>query len=660
MDSGLKIRTKGRQLEEEEEETIEEPVSPTGQYFNSSVLSVSIIAVLEAEVPIDHSRVAPLLRQVFLPINPRFSSIMVVDEKGEKLWKRVDVKLQDHIKMPIFPNGLSPKSYDAYFDDYLTKLSMEPLSQNKPLWELHIIMYPTSNATSTAVFKIHHALGDGYSLMAALLSCLKRADDPTLPITLPMLRKKPQQQRESINIISRLTRAMSLVYNSLFDFGWSILKSTLVEDDKTPIRSGDNNLELYPMQVSTLTFSLDQFKQIKDKLGVTINDIISGLTFLGSRLYMQEKGVNFGNSRTTLLVLLNTRNVSDYKSIEDMLTAGTESPWGNHFAFLHIPIPKSSKDDLANPLKFVFDAQKIIMSKRHSLAVYLTSQTLETMRKCIGTEATAKLVYGTMNNASLAITNMIGPVEKSSLCNHPLKGIYFMVAGVPMGILMIWIFGNSSARFGAPGFFAVVLAVGLSCSFVAVAVGCLEEVGAVCMLWFMGCGSTFDLVCCVLGDYVVEGVVVDDGFFCSLGLSPDVREYGGLIGTSVVVCCNLGKSSCCGRFFDLKVLLANLVLREFRCLGLGFQVFFVAAVAASYSLVLVRKFQLMMVLCLVGVFCRFGSLGTVGGLVITIVTYMRNVRIGVTVQKGFIDLEKFKSCLQRAFELISKAANEIS
>lgn len=54
-----------------------EPVSPTGQYFTSSVISVSVIGVLESEIPIDDSHTLSLLKDVFLPINPRFSSLMV-------------------------------------------------------------------------------------------------------------------------------------------------------------------------------------------------------------------------------------------------------------------------------------------------------------------------------------------------------------------------------------------------------------------------------------------------------------------------------------------------------------------------------------------------------------------------------------------------------
>lgn len=56
-----------------------EPASPMSQYMNNSVLSISVLGVLEFEVPLDdlESQIIPLLSNVFLPISPRFSSIMV-------------------------------------------------------------------------------------------------------------------------------------------------------------------------------------------------------------------------------------------------------------------------------------------------------------------------------------------------------------------------------------------------------------------------------------------------------------------------------------------------------------------------------------------------------------------------------------------------------
>ena len=59
-----------------EEEGLE-PMSPSAQYLKSSALSLTICGVLESENEIDDSMTMSLLKDIFLPINPRFSSIMV-------------------------------------------------------------------------------------------------------------------------------------------------------------------------------------------------------------------------------------------------------------------------------------------------------------------------------------------------------------------------------------------------------------------------------------------------------------------------------------------------------------------------------------------------------------------------------------------------------
>lgn len=419
-----------------------QPVSPTGQYFNSSVLSICIIGVLEFEIPIqeDDSLTVKLVQDVFLPINPRFSSIMVQDETGVKYWKKVEVKPKDHIRVPNFPEGKSIEFYDECFNDYLTKLAMETLPQSQPLWEIHIIKYPTKNAAGNVVFKLHHALGDGYSIMGALLSCLQRADDPSLPITFPAFRTNPQViSIEDSSICKKVPRILSGIGNTISDFVWGVLKSTVLEDDRTPIRSGDDGVEFRPISITTFSFSMDQIKQIKVNLEVSINDVICGVIFLGARLYMQAMNQEKTNASSTALVLLNTRNIAGYKSIEEMVEPNTESTWGNQFGFLHVSVPRFTKKDSSNPLNFVFKAQKTIKSKRDSAAVYLTGQLLETLRRHRGPEGTAKYVRGTLKNSSMTISNISGPVDQLALANHPAKGMYFMVVGVPQSLTITMI-----------------------------------------------------------------------------------------------------------------------------------------------------------------------------------------------------------------------------
>lgn len=183
------------------------------------------------------------------------------------------MKLEDHIYSPIFPSSSSLESCDRCLDEYISDISLKPFPENKPMWEIHIIKYPTINAASSLVFRLHHALGDGYSFMSAVLSCVGRADNPALPLTFPSRQRSKSDDKKKDGIFTSLPQVFSSVFKTMSDFSWSFLKSSFVEDDRTPIRSGNDGVEFQPTTITTISFPLDQIKLIKTKLGVVIRNI---------------------------------------------------------------------------------------------------------------------------------------------------------------------------------------------------------------------------------------------------------------------------------------------------------------------------------------------------------------------------------------------------
>ncbi|KAG5226304.1 O-acyltransferase WSD [Salix suchowensis] len=419
------------------DQEISEPLSPTGQFMSNSVLSLSIIAVMELEEPFDDSlSIIPFLKDVLLPINPRFSSIMVGDKDGVKRWKKVEVRLSDHVNFPVFTAGMSAQFYDECFDEYLSKMAAEQFPQSQPLWEVHVINYPTSHAASTIIFKFHHSLGDGFSLMGALFSFLKRADNPSLPLTIPSVQLHTSKYGRNFSIFRKVLTFFSCAYNSASDFCSSIIRRCLDKEDETPIRSGHSGVESLPVAITTITFSLDHIKEIKAKLGVTLNDVITGTIFLGARMYMETVSQGSGSACSTSLVLLNKRMLGGYKSVQEMLKPDSEAPWGNHFAFLKIPIPKLGDAEAKNnPLKFVINARKIIKRKRSSIGVYLTTKYLRLVARFRGPNGASKCIRGTVENTSMAISNVRGPVEQVAFANNPVNGMYFVVTGSPQSLM---------------------------------------------------------------------------------------------------------------------------------------------------------------------------------------------------------------------------------
>ncbi|CAN1351338.1 Wax ester synthase/diacylglycerol acyltransferase 11 [Linum perenne] len=413
-----------------------QPVSPTGEYLSTSVLSLSIIAVLESEVPLDDLDTRSLLRDVFLPINPRFSSIMVTNAKGVKKWRKVQVNLEDHIKVPKFPTNKPLEFYDKCLDKYLSNLGMSQFPQGKPLWELHVIKYPTSSAAGNIILRLHHALGDGVSLMGALLSCLQRADDPSIPLTFPSSHGTNYKNNVKGGCVA--TKFMSVAVNTVSELCPIVMKGGLVEDSKSAVRSGHAGVEFLDTSIVTIAFSMDDVKQIKMKLGVTINDVICGAIFLGVRIYMERVNPGSGfRADTTSLMLLNTRMINQgYKSVKDMVKPGAEFPWGNHFAFLGVSVPKLPDHHKLDPLEFVLKTHETVKRKRTSLIVYFTAKYLQLLRTLRGPEAVSKYLYDTLKNSSFGITNVMGPVERMALANHPIKGLYFVVPGAPQSIMI--------------------------------------------------------------------------------------------------------------------------------------------------------------------------------------------------------------------------------
>ncbi|KAF3794497.1 hypothetical protein EJ110_NYTH07322 [Nymphaea thermarum] len=173
--------------------------------------------------------------------------------KGCETLEPVKVNVRDHVMIPTSPPGLSPEEYEKLLQGYLSEIAIEEMPQNKPLWEVHFFKYCTPSAVNTLVFKLHHAIGDGFSLIKALFSCVRRADDPSLPLTFPSCNGSSKQHRSKI-VNGTIWRHLSPLWITFQDFDWSLLKSTLVVDPKSPIRSGELGVEFKPVFISSILF----------------------------------------------------------------------------------------------------------------------------------------------------------------------------------------------------------------------------------------------------------------------------------------------------------------------------------------------------------------------------------------------------------------------
>ncbi|KAL6660399.1 hypothetical protein ACP70R_001945 [Stipagrostis hirtigluma subsp. patula] len=90
----------------------------------------------------------------------------------------------NHIIFPYLyldPAATSWPTRTRPLKDYVSSLSTKPMDHSRPLWESHVLDFPT------VAIPMHHSLGDGVSLLSLLIACTRSAADPARLPELPPL-----------------------------------------------------------------------------------------------------------------------------------------------------------------------------------------------------------------------------------------------------------------------------------------------------------------------------------------------------------------------------------------------------------------------------------------------------------------------------------------
>ncbi|KAK9111143.1 hypothetical protein Scep_018662 [Stephania cephalantha] len=195
-------------------------------------------------------------------------SVEEEEENEENSFPPLSPVVEDIVVIHAFPFGLSPEECEQHLEEYLSKIGTERFSMDRPLWEVHMIKYyPTASGTGGAVvFKICHAIGDGYSLVSLLMKAFQRADDPLLPLSFPNITLRSKIVRNKINGYG-FGFALKC-FNTISDVGAMLLRSSSwLKDHKTAVRSEKPLQEhLEPIVVSVITLPLEDIKQVKAKV----------------------------------------------------------------------------------------------------------------------------------------------------------------------------------------------------------------------------------------------------------------------------------------------------------------------------------------------------------------------------------------------------------
>ncbi|TKW02043.1 hypothetical protein SEVIR_8G226000v4 [Setaria viridis] len=428
----------------------DEPLSPTAQLYGD----FCIVAVVGLAAPID-IELARAGLEVTLVRHPRFSSIHVTDGP-EHRWVRTPVNLDDHIIVPDLDPAAIAADPDKVLEDYVSSLSTLPMDKSRPLWELHILDFPTSEAASAAVFRINHALGDGTSLISLLLACTRSAADPkALPVMPsampPPARLKgrrrvygasptPARSAGAMPFVAWVLSCVLLAWHTIVDVvSFAALALDLVRDPRT-VFTGVKGVEFRRKRFVSRGLSLDDVKHVKNVLGCTVNDVLVGVTAAAlSRYYFRKSGDDATKKDVCLrsLLMVNVRSTPGIQELAQMMEPSKHNgvKWGNPVGQIILPFYIAMYDD---PLEYVRKAKKVVDRKKHSLEVIVTHGIGKRGTELFGTKVSGAIFHRMVSNTTVAFSNMIGPVEQVEFYGHRVVYIAPSVCGNTSALTIHW------------------------------------------------------------------------------------------------------------------------------------------------------------------------------------------------------------------------------
>ncbi|XP_028068688.1 O-acyltransferase WSD1-like [Camellia sinensis] len=257
-----------------------QPLSPLAHVFHEPGSNLYVIGIFGSKTKINPEEAKPKLINGLLQ-HPRFSSLQVFDKESGKLkWKATELNVDDHVVVPKLDQNMD--SPDKFVEDYICNLTKSDVDKTKPLWDLHILDIKTSDSEGVIVYRVHHSIGDGTSLMALLLACSRKVSDPEALPSIPVMKNS------SLIKNSGFWSVLQLVWNTIIGVLLYVATSLFLKDTETPIKAS-KRVEKNGRRIIVRNVNLDDVKLIKNAMNVTINDVVLGVSEAGLTKYLNRR-----------------------------------------------------------------------------------------------------------------------------------------------------------------------------------------------------------------------------------------------------------------------------------------------------------------------------------------------------------------------------------
>ncbi|HEU4568190.1 MAG TPA: wax ester/triacylglycerol synthase family O-acyltransferase, partial [Marmoricola sp.] len=350
-----------------------------------------------------------LVRDRVLGRFPRFSQ-RIVDDHG-LWWEDVaGFDLAEHVDVVRLP---APAGR-AELEEYVGAQVGVPLDRDRPLWRLHVV---ENHAGGTAlVFRMHHAIADGFALVRLLLS-LTDSTAPTEARLAPP-REHPGPRSAVVTALHQATEALlhpqRLAHladprttlhavSAAADDTAALAKLLLLPPDRHTALQGTLGI---PKTVAwSDPISLQRIKEVGHEAGASVNDVLLAAVAGGLRSYLVHRRSSVHDLRA--IVPFNLRPVHE----------PLPRDLGNRFGlvYLDLPVTVPNRADRLTQMTRRMQAIKDSPEGQVSYGVLQLVGSMPTGVEDLAIDAFA-------SKGSAVMTNVPGPREPVTLGDRRLLG----------------------------------------------------------------------------------------------------------------------------------------------------------------------------------------------------------------------------------------------
>ena len=328
------------------------------------------------------------------PLLARYPKVVSYPSLVLQRYVWVEDKTFDIVNHVFLSKKLAPQDR-VEFQSFVSDIATTPLPEKKSPWQFIIVpSHKPDSETFYGIFRVHHAVADGVSLLRMTTELLADPPSPESSPSIPLKKPTPLPKWKMYAASAR----------AILEGPGIVLEESLALSDNT-ILHGPKCCGIKLMAWSE-PMDINMIKDIRRKTHTTFTDVIMSCIAGSLADHIRKYG---SHVPSTLLAYVPV----NFRPIDSKLTLD------NQFALVSLRLPLQYRD----PIDLLHATRDNMNEIKSSPEVVVNSLTARYMAMCLPNMLSKRILNWFTNKGTLGLTSIPGPATSISMNNNVLQSM---------------------------------------------------------------------------------------------------------------------------------------------------------------------------------------------------------------------------------------------